>query len=643
MVLWQKFFVNIGIALLALISSVFPQSQVQQTWEPLGPFGTYWIRDIGSDATDPNKLYAVGGRYFYTSSDFGISWDSYLVGHETETLLSIVNDPTDYKIFYSTSSYFTYKSDDSGLSWHSIGFRYRELEADPFTPGKLYAIKDGSLYLSTDFGENWALSNYPTTFIVSAITVDPTTQSVIYLSGSNGIEKSTDGGNNWTSISGNLTNQSFTELIVSPQDSKVIYAVSSNYGVFLTRDGGVEWTRVIDPNAYDGGFAMDPNDAATIYYTQAYNGVYQSKNWGQTWTKINGNMTAIYSTAILALGNSDKTVLMALETNGIFRKNSNETIWKPCGLSRANVGAFAIDPTNSETMYLARDKSGLYKTIDGGKNWFLINDGLPDFTVTTLAIDPQNPDLIFLGLYDKGLFRSTDQGASWIKSDTDFYLNGTISSLVIDPRNPERIFGIYKQTYVLRSLDGGETWSFVGDNLYGKNSLKLDPFDLDTIYVTNRILQKSTDNGDTWETISDGIPSTNLVAVFPSPAQRGELYVTTEYGVLYKTVDGGQNWSLISGENHKNNLTFDPRIPSIIYASGGVNGVGSMFYSTDGGRNWSFYGSPGDSSHMIENTYINTGQEELIAEIVNDDYGIYKTSFLPVFNIYLPIIFASDS
>ena len=45
---------------------------------------------------------------------------------------------------------------------------------------------------------------------------------------------------------------------------------------------------------------------------------------------------------------------------------------------------------------------------------------------------------------------------------------------------------------------------------------------------------------------------------------------------------------------------------------------------------------------MIENTYINTGQEELLAEIAFDDYGIYKTSLLPVSDTFLPIIFGSD-
>lgn len=67
------------------------------------------------------------------------------------------------------------------------------MAADPFTPGKLYAV-DGRLYVSADFGETWALSTYPATYTVTTVTADPSTPSVIYVSGNNGIEKSTDGG-----------------------------------------------------------------------------------------------------------------------------------------------------------------------------------------------------------------------------------------------------------------------------------------------------------------------------------------------------------------------------------------------------------------------------------------------------------------
>jgi photosystem II stability/assembly factor-like uncharacterized protein len=636
--IWQNLIVHTGIALLSLISSVQPQAQAPQPWEPLGPLGQT-ISDFQADANDPNKIYAVGGSYFLTSSDFGVSWDYYQVGDGTEWLDSLLNDPTDPKVFYSTSPYETYKSINSGLSWYSIGSGFRQIAADPFTPGKLYAA-DGGLYLSTDFGETWALSPYPTPYTISTVTVDPTTPSVIYISGSTGIDKSIDGGESWTSIYGNLTNQRFTKLLVSPQDSNVIYAVPGDYGVYLTRSGGVEWTRVTEEWVLITTFAMDPNDSATIYYGESYNGVYQSEDWGQTWNKITQNLPAIYPKSIFPLGDPEKTVFIGLSSDGVFHKNGNETLWTPCGLSNSVIGAFAADPTNGERMYLARNKSGLYKTSDGGKHWSLINNGLPEFAVTGLAIDPHNPDLIYLGLDNEGLYRSTNQGASWSKVNIGPYSDRQISSLIIDPRSSERIFGIQGNQSVLRSLDGGSTWTMVGEIMYGKYSLKLDPFDPDTLYLTNRGLQKSVDNGDSWEIISNGIPTTNLYGVFPSPAQPGVLFVTTEYGELYKTVDGGQNWSaLLLFNNRIHDLAFDPRIPSIIYASGRINEVAGMFYSTNGGSNWSFYGNPIDSTSELERLYINTRQNELIASKHYDSFGVYKTDLLPIIDSFLPIIF----
>ena len=633
----QNFIIHTGIALLSLTSLVLPQAQTPQVWEPLGPLGRN-ISDFQGDADDPNKIYAVGGSHFFTSSDFGVSWDYYQVGDGTEMLDSLLNDPTDSRIFYSTSSFESYKSIDSGLSWYSIGSGFIQIAADPFTPGKLYAA-DGGLYVSTDFGETWALSAYPTPYPISRVTVDPTTPSVIYISGNSGIDKSTDGGESWTSIYGNLTNQRIIKLLVSSQDSNAIYAVSSNDEVYLTRDGGAQWTKVTGLNVFADAFAMDPNDSATIYYGESYNGVYQSKDWGQTWKKITQSLPAIYPKSIYPLGDPEKTVFIGLSSDGVFHKNDNETLWTPCGLSRTVIGAFAVDPTNSERMYLARNKTGIYKTSDGGKHWSLINNGLPEYSVSGLAIDPHNPDLIYLGLYDKGLFRSTDQGENWNKVDIK-YRDDKISSLIIDPRNSNRIFGIHGNQSVLRSLDGGSTWNLVGNLLYGKNMLKLDPFDPNTLYLTNNVLQKSADNGDTWETISNGIPSTDLYGVFPSPARSGELFVTTGNGKLYKSVDGGQNWSALLLDNlFLYDLTFDSRISSIIYASGIINEVAGVFYSKDGGSNWIFYGNPAVSTSGPEKLYINVGQNELIAAKSYDGYGVYRTELVPIFDSFLPIIF----
>lgn len=72
-------------------------------WEPLGPLGRNISDFQGGCTDDPNKIYAVGGsQNYFTSSDFGVSWDYYQVGDGTEMLDSLLNDPTDSKIFYST-------------------------------------------------------------------------------------------------------------------------------------------------------------------------------------------------------------------------------------------------------------------------------------------------------------------------------------------------------------------------------------------------------------------------------------------------------------------------------------------------------------------------------------------------------------
>lgn len=412
--------------------------------------------------------------------------------------------------------------------------------------------------------------------------------------------------------------------------------------MYLTRDGGSQWASVTGPTTYIDIFAMDPLDSATIYYGKYYNGVYQSTDWGQTWGRITRDLPAINPQSILPLGDPEKTMFIGLAYDGVFRKNANETSWTPCGLSSTGVGPFAADPTNSERMYLARRRFDLYKTIDGGKHWSLINNGLPGYTVTGLAIDPRNPDVIYLGLGGGGLYRSTDQGANWSKVNINSW-DEKITSLIIDPRNSDRIFGIYDDQAVLRSLDGGVSWSLISSFSYRAYDLKLDPFDPNTLYFPNRFLLKSTDNGDTWETISDGIPAANLIGVFPSPAQPGVLFVTTRQGELYKTVDGGQNWSaLLLSTGHIYDLTFDPRIPSIVYASGIINEVAGVFYSTDGGWNWNFYGNPANSTSRPEDLFIEPRQNKLIVSKDYAPHGVYKTDLIPIFESFMPIIFGTD-
>ena len=100
--------------------------------------------------------------------------------------------------------------------------------------------------------------------------------------------------------------------------------------------------------------------------------------------------------------------------------------------------------------------------------------------------------------------------------------------------------------------------------------LEQDPFDNNTIYYGSQFLHKSADKGLTWEIISPDLTTNNpekqkynksggltydvtgaethtcIIAVAPSPVQKGIIWVGTDDGNLQLTRDGGKTWTNVN-------------------------------------------------------------------------------------------------
>jgi photosystem II stability/assembly factor-like uncharacterized protein len=57
--------------------------------------------------------------------------------------------------------------------------------------------------------------------------------------------------------------------------------------------------------------------------------------------------------------------------------------------------ALAIDPVNSEILYVGTTGGGVLGTVDGGANWSPFNDALPNLDVAVLAIATSNPSTLY--------------------------------------------------------------------------------------------------------------------------------------------------------------------------------------------------------------------------------------------------------
>lgn len=210
------------------------------------------------------------------------------------------------------------------------------------------------------------------------------------------------------------------------------------------------------------------------------------------------------------------------------RLNANQ--WFGAGKDYPFIHSIAIDPRNSDHVYVGVSCAGIFKTTDSGKTWAPRNKGLvaaylPNPT-SELGHDPhrificeKSPDVVWQQNHC-GIFRSTDAGEHWneVSGEDGFPKYGF--SLATDNNNPEVAWVIPAHSDELRI-----------------------PVDLALVVC------KTEDGGKNWRRITNGLPGKNVfdIVLRHSFAKKSEtLAFGTNNGNVYMSHDNGNSWSLIT-------------------------------------------------------------------------------------------------
>ncbi|MBL8229079.1 MAG: hypothetical protein JNL98_11405 [Bryobacterales bacterium] len=154
--------------------------------------------------------------------------------------------------------------------------------------------------------------------------------------------------------------------------------------------------------------------------------------------------------------------------------------WQPLG--PGNQGGrsrhLLIHPGNPDIMYVSAVTGGVWKTTDGGQNWFPLTDMFPSLGIGGLTFEPGNPDTIYAGTgfwfnsqsgtnvfgsapRGAGIFRSRDAGVTWERLNAP---EGThfrfINEIIVSRHDVNRIY-VATWTGIFRSTDAGQSWNFV--------------------------------------------------------------------------------------------------------------------------------------------------------------------------------------
>ncbi len=336
----------------------------------------------------------------------------------------------------------------------------------------------------------------------------------------------------------------------------------------------------------------------------------------------------------------------------------------------ARVNSIKVHPTNSNIIYLGYSGGGVWKTIDGGRNWQPIFDGQNFLAIGDIELDPRNPDIVYVGTGDPnisgypflgdGLWRSANGGQTWTRIGLE--QQRIISKIIVHPTDPNTLIvatmGLPFQRSdargIYRTTDGGRNWQRVlgVSNQAGAIDLEISPTDPRVLFAStwdrirsnseslvsgpNARIWRSADGGATWAQLSGGLPIADLgrigVAIDGRDGQRLiASYVNTNniFAGLYASSDGGQTWrkNAANGLDTLFQSNFAWYFGKIFINPFDVNdwwmlGV-TTYRSRDGGQNW-FEAVPDANSIHVDHhdlAFVNRN-----TFLLATDGGVYRST-----------------
>jgi len=456
-----------------------------ESWNLINDSPDCYFNSLVISPLDAQRVFALGScnseRGMYTSVDGGKTWNlTALKGDEVQPpfLVEITLQRKEF-IYVNAGEGLTYVSADEGASWKPISQRScNTLATDPH--GGVVAYCSGKLVKTTDGGETWEVLSEDSTADGTVLAVSPQSSQVIY-GGKHQLFVSSDGGLSWSERASGL-GAFRAELSLAPSGAILLDEVSG----YLHRslDGGHNWEKI-----YDGGDGLAVGADGMLYRTEA-DYLKASPDGGKTWNQITlplstaGNrgyrvsahptMSGVIYLAyenpghIFAsadgglhweeypwawpaprvdlgsdLGQADfffgqgRVVYMIPWYQSFYSSEEGKASWRLCAesyWSSPGKYRFAIDPHDSNQVYLAVIGRGVFKSQDHCQSWTSAKNGLGSLFVNALAIDPNNPDTIYAGT-DGGAYISFDGGQAWGEINDGLLGATVVYSIVVDPQS----------------------------------------------------------------------------------------------------------------------------------------------------------------------------------------------------------------
>ena len=328
------------------------------------------------------------------------------------------------------------------------------------------------------------------------------------------------------------------------------------------------------------------------YYAVSPTGIYQLTADAAQWTLINNTVPTGGMRMPMAEANG---ILYIVSTDEVYASTDDGVTWHTLG-PRPKGQAIGLVITD-DVFYFAI-KNGIFHSTDVGKQWFPLNDGLNDRTISAIT---SIGNTVFAGT-DRGLFRLS--AGAWERLSID--PSNKITSMEVFENNlyvgtksdyPSK----ESETYLVKSVelmtgynylwgvfyspDLGDSWIEITPkdrfSKIGLANIKVLAADNTLLVLGNNFGLRSKNGGQTWQVFREA-PESYTLSSHPVVAVNENTFYKVKGAGIYRTINGGESWHLfmkgMPGTTRRNLVTYKNQLYS--YSNEDI------LKSTDGGESW---------------------------------------------------------
>lgn len=400
------------------------------------------------------------------------------------------------------------------------------------------------------------------------------------------------------------------------------YFGATGGGLWKTTDGGLSWKPVTDgqiKSSSVGAVAVSESNPDIVYIGTGESefrgnimqgdGVYKSIDAGKTWK--HAGLKNSQTIARLRIHPTNPDIIYAAvlghafgpnEERGVFKTVDGGKTWNKILYKGDKAGAqdLIIDPNNAEVIYASiwevyrtpwkmwggGGASGLFKSVDGGKNWLELSNkpGMPKAPIGKIGITVSPVDSkrvwAIVEANEGGVFRSDDAGLTWKKTNEDRKLRQRAfyyTRIYADSKDKDGVYVL--NVGFFKSTDGGVKFDKTIKVPHGDNhDLWIDPKDpLRLAQANDGGGTISVNGGTTWT--DEDFPTAQLYHImatndFPyhvaGAQQDNSTVAVASEGWNFMSVGANtlkkQPYAYSVGGGESGYIAQDPKNPDIFYA-----------------------------------------------------------------------------